>query len=106
MTRPWLRISDNALTIEVVARPGASRSGLHRVTAQGVVIGINAAPEKGRANAELIAFLAKILGLPRSSITILKGESSRHKTIRVEAGSPAEVANQLLRLVDQLEPGE
>ena len=106
MTPSWLRVSDGAVTVEVVARPGASRNGFHRVTPQGLVIGINAAPEKGMANAELMAFLAKMLGLPRTSVTILKGESSRHKIIRVEAESPADVADRLMGLVDPLLAGE
>jgi len=76
------------------------------VTPQGVVIGINAAPDKGKANTELIAFLARELGLPRSSVTILRGESSRHKTIRVESASPLELVNQLKQLLDPLQTGE
>jgi uncharacterized protein len=86
------------VTIEVVARPGASRTGFHRVAPQGVVIGVAAVPERGKANAELIAFLAKMLDVPRSSITILRGDASRHKTIRIVSKVPAVIADVVLNL--------
>lgn len=44
-------------------------------------IKISAVPEKGQANAELIRFLSKIFSLPKTSITILSGETSRQKMI-------------------------
>jgi uncharacterized protein (TIGR00251 family) len=96
---PWLRIADSYLTIEIVARPGSSKTGFLRVESRGLVVGIGAAPEKGKANAELIALIAKCLELPRSSIAIVRGESARRKTIRIDARSPGEIANHLKAIV-------
>ncbi|MBS0620873.1 MAG: DUF167 domain-containing protein [Verrucomicrobia bacterium] len=56
---------------------------------------IHAVPEKGMVNAELIAFLAKTLGLPKSSIHLHSGETSRHKKVRIE-GMTLEVLNDLI----------
>jgi uncharacterized protein len=95
----WIKIGDGALTIEIVARPGSSRTGFHRIAPRGLVIGINAAPEKGKANAELTAFLAKTLEIPRGAVTILRGESSRRKMIRIESKSPSEIAARLQSIV-------
>jgi uncharacterized protein YggU (UPF0235/DUF167 family) len=47
---------------------------------------VAAAPENDKANAALIALLAKESGLPKSAFTIVRGKTSRRKTVRVERG--------------------
>lgn len=44
---------------------------------------VTAAPEDGKANKAVIALLAKELGVPKSALTILKGETSRNKLIEI-----------------------
>jgi hypothetical protein len=44
---------------------------------------IAAAPEKGKANAELCAFLARHYGVPKSAVTILSGQTSPRKLVRI-----------------------
>ena len=48
-------------------------------------IRVAAVPDKGKANAAVIALLAKTLRLPKSSITLLSGETARLKTVRIDA---------------------
>jgi len=55
---------------------------------------VRAAPEDGRANAALIALLAKALACPKSAVSIVSGETSRAKKIFV-AGDPAVLAKAL-----------
>jgi hypothetical protein len=43
------------------------------------------APEKGKANAELLAVMAEHLGVSRSEIVILRGHRSRDKVLKLEA---------------------
>jgi uncharacterized protein (TIGR00251 family) len=59
-------------------------------------IKIAAPPEKGSANEELIAYLAESLHLSKSSITLLKGETSRHKRLNIE-GLTSEQLEELLK---------
>ena len=47
---------------------------------------VRAVPEKGKANAAVEALLAKALGLPRSAVSVEKGETQRIKTVRISAG--------------------
>jgi uncharacterized protein YggU (UPF0235/DUF167 family) len=47
-------------------------------------VGLRAAPEGGKANAELLALLARAFGVPRSALTILRGKTARTKVVRVE----------------------
>lgn len=50
---------------------------------------IAAPPVEGAANAQLIAFLAKSLGVRKADVTIRSGEASRLKIIRVRGDGPA-----------------
>jgi uncharacterized protein (TIGR00251 family) len=97
---PWMRVSADEVSIEVAARPGASRRGVVRVTRDALVIAVNSAPEKGNANADLIEYLADQLRLPRSAVMIVRGETSRRKTVRIITHQPT-LAAALLRKLAQ-----
>lgn len=58
---------------------------------------VKAVPDKGKANAAVIALLAKALGIPRSAITLVTGDTARFKTLRI-AGDPAALAATLAKL--------
>jgi len=75
------RIVGGALHIAIKAIPGASKTEFAGTGDGRLRIRLAAAPEGGRANAELIAFFAKTLGCPKRDITLLHGEKSRLKTI-------------------------
>lgn len=49
-------------------------------------IDIAAVPEYGKANAELIRFLAEEFKVPRSHVEVIKGNMARTKTVRVRRG--------------------
>ena len=80
----WLRVYPNAARNELV---GFSEGVLR--------LKVAAPPVKGKANKELIAFLAQKLGLSKGDLTILKGHSSRNKLISI-AGLSREELNQRL----------
>lgn len=61
-----------------------------------VLIRISAPPVDGKANAALITFVAKTVGVPKGAVTIVRGETSRNKVIRVEGRSPTDVRALLL----------
>ena len=46
---------------------------------------VAAPPVEGKANAALIAFLAEAFGVPKRNVTIIRGDSGRRKSLRVEA---------------------
>ena len=60
-----------------------------------------AAPVDGAANDELIAFLAASFGCPRRSITIVSGEKSRDKRVRIEGLDPADLERHVSALSDR-----
>jgi uncharacterized protein (TIGR00251 family) len=96
---PWIRVSIDEVVIEVTARPGASRRGVIGVTGDRLVIGVNSRPEKGKANDELIEYLAHEMRVPRSALLIVRGETSRRKTIRIVTHEPTRVSSQLHQIL-------
>lgn len=50
---------------------------------------IKAQPVEGKANKYLVAYLSKVLNLPKSSITLLKGESNSFKTLEIDGNEEA-----------------
>ena len=96
---PWMRVSIDEVVIEVTARPGASQRGIIGVTGERLLIGVNSRPEKGKANDELIEYLAREMRVPRSAMLIVRGETSRRKTIRIVTHEPTKVSSRLHQIV-------
>ena len=92
---PWLRIGPGHVTIQVSARPGAGRQRIVRADARGLVIALTAPPERGKANEELIDFLAGLAGVPRSAVAIVRGASARLKWVQIATPIPETVANRI-----------
>jgi uncharacterized protein len=88
----WLTRGEGFVNLRVVARPGSARRGITRLDPRGLLIALYSHPSKGRANEELIAFLARLLGTSQSAVTIIRGHSARVKTVRIVKPEPARVA--------------
>ena len=76
------------MTVRIAIRvvPGAKRQQFKWKDAK-LVCYVTSRPEKGRANKELIEVLATLWKLPRQAITIVSGETSRHKMLEVNTSS-------------------
>jgi len=85
-----------ATDIDVRVVPRAGRSEVADMRDGALVIRLAAAPVDGAANAELIEVLARALHRPKRDITIVSGERSRHKRVRVAGMNAAEVVGRLL----------
>ena len=84
--------------VEIRVQPRASRNAIAGVRAGVLRIRVTAPPVDGQANAATIALLAQALDVPKSAIQLVKGASSREKTLAVESMSQEEV-NQRLNLL-------
>ena len=93
-----MRVSIDEVIIELTARPGASRRGVVGVTGDRLVVAINSPPDKGKANDELIEYLAREMRVPKSALLIVRGETSRRKTIRIVTHEPTKVAARLRQI--------
>jgi hypothetical protein len=76
--------------------PGARANAITGIHDGALKISLSTPPVDGRANAALIAFLASRLHVPRCSIVLLTGASSRGKTLRIAAKSATEVQAALI----------
>ncbi len=79
----WLVSGEGFVNLRVVVKPGSAHRRILRRDTRGLLITLNSQPSKGRANEELIAFLADLLDTPRSSVTIIRGQTARVKTVRI-----------------------
>jgi uncharacterized protein len=75
--------------------PGSSRTVVAGVLENMIKIRVAAAPEKGKANECLTAFLARQLGVKKNAIEILSGQTSPVKQVRVAGISAAEFQAKL-----------
>ena len=83
--------SADGVTFPVKVHPKAKRERISGVLGDALKLEITAPPIDGRANEACISFFSKFLKVPRSSITIAAGLSSRNKVIRITGISAASV---------------
>jgi uncharacterized protein (TIGR00251 family) len=84
-----IRELQGAITFAIKVQPRAKRDAIIGELGDALKVALTAPPIDGRANEACIRFLAEFLKVPRSSITIASGQSSRTKVIRI-AGLTAE----------------
>lgn len=82
-------------TFQVKVHPRAKKNAITGELGEALKLALTTPPVGGRANEACIAFLAKLLNVPRSSVTIAAGESSRNKVIRVAGLSAGQVEAKL-----------
>jgi len=85
------------ILLQLHVQPGATRTELAGRHGDALKIRVAGAPVEGKANRELVGFLAETLGVPRGNIVIVRGEAGRRKTVTVQ-GVTAESAERLLGL--------
>jgi uncharacterized protein len=77
------------VTFAVKVQPRAKKNAITGEIGDALKVALTAPPVEGRANEACIEFFANLLDVPRSSVTIASGETSRNKVVRV-AGVLAE----------------
>jgi uncharacterized protein (TIGR00251 family) len=90
-----IRDTPHGATFSVRVQPRARKNGIVGEIGDAIKLALTAPPVEGRANQACIDFLAEFLKVPRSSITIAAGETSRNKVIRVTGISAEELRRRL-----------
>lgn len=83
------------MTIPVRVQPRASRDALGGVRNGALLVRLTAPPVEGEANAALVRFLARALGVPPTSVTLVRGARGRDKVVRVSGMDVAGVRKRL-----------
>lgn len=79
----WFKIQNQQVKFTILAKPNAKKTAILGIREQALHISIHAKPHQGAANEKLVAFLAALFKIPKSQITLLRGEGSRHKQVLV-----------------------
>jgi uncharacterized protein (TIGR00251 family) len=87
--------SSSGATFAAKVHPRARKNAITGEIGDALKLSVTAPPVEGRANEACIEFFANLLKLPRSSITIASGQSSRNKLIHVAGLSAAELRQRL-----------
>jgi uncharacterized protein (TIGR00251 family) len=94
-----LRATPAGVTLAIRVQPGAKKTAITGIYGEGATaqlkIAVQAPPLEGRANQALIAFLAETFSIPRHSVELIAGESSRSKVFLLRGLSLAQVTTAL-----------
>lgn len=75
--------ADGDLILVCHLQPKAAKSEFAGLHGDALKVRIQAPPVEGKANAELVKFLAKQFGVSKSAVSIISGELNRHKRVRI-----------------------
>ena len=84
------RETRDGIVITLKISPIASKNEIIK-SEEGLKVKITAQPIDGKANKALIEYLSKQLKIPKSSIEILKGETSKEKTVLIKPRTPEDI---------------
>jgi uncharacterized protein (TIGR00251 family) len=91
----YIEERENGAILRVKVTPGSSRNALAQLTEDRLTVKLTSPPVDGKANKQLIKFLSKKLGVSASSISIMRGVSSREKILFVAGVGGAELREKL-----------
>jgi uncharacterized protein len=91
----WLRKDGDGVILDLHIQPGAKQTEVVGLHGDALKIRLAAPPVDGKANAALVAFLAKKLGAGRTAVELVSGQTSRAKRVRVAGIAPADVLKAL-----------
>ncbi len=97
MNMPPVRMQGTALLLEQQVHPGAAGYGIVALHGVPLKVRISPPPVDGRANQHLMEFLARSFDVPRARVVLLRGESGRSKSVRVEA--PGRIPEEIRALM-------
>ena len=86
--------------IAVRAQPGAKKNGITGEHDGALKVSVTQAPEKGKANKAIVEVLARQLGLKKSQVSLLSGQTTQQKRFLLSGVDEAEVRN-MLKALDQ-----
>jgi len=95
MAEHYLTTNEAGICLAVKLQPRAAKNEIGPALGNEIKIKVRAPPVEGAANEALIRFLAETLGCPRSAVRIVRGQSSRHKTVAIAGVGAAEAEAKL-----------
>ena len=91
----YLRVQTDGVLLAVKLQPRASKNEIGEARGEELRIKVTAPPVDAAANQALIELLADTLGCSRGQVELIRGQTSRHKVIKLHGLAAAEVAKLL-----------
>lgn len=95
-----INFSPIIMEIHIKVKPGSKLNQLHKDATGNWVMKVKASPVDGKANDEVLRFLSEVLKIPKSAITIKRGQNSSYKTLNVGPLSKEEIASRMEGVVN------
>lgn len=91
----FLSVHDDALLLSIKVQPRARRNELAGTLGPELKVRVTAPPVDSAANEAVVEFLAETLRIPRRQVTLVRGQTSTHKVIRIDGLDAATAAERL-----------
>ena len=72
------------MKIEIRVKPGAKQTAVEKSSDGNYIVKVKAPAREGRANEAVVEFLAGHFGIPKRSVTIVRGQASRNKLVEIQ----------------------
>jgi uncharacterized protein (TIGR00251 family) len=92
---PFLREQADGVILSIKLQPRASRNEIGEQLGEELRIKVTAPPVDSAANEALIELLAEKLDCPRSKVELIRGQTSRHKSLKIYGLTAAQVLERL-----------
>jgi uncharacterized protein (TIGR00251 family) len=92
----FIRETPGGVLLSVKLQPRASKNEIGEVLDDELKIKVTTPPVDAAANQALVEFLAEKLGCSRGKVELIRGQTSRHKTILLHGFKPEEVLSKLM----------
>ena len=96
MKAAWCSQHDDAVLLKVQVLPNAKKTEVVGLIDGALKIRLKAQPIEGQANEELVRFIAMKMKLPKKQISVVRGLTSRQKTIEIKTQQECESVSRLL----------
>jgi uncharacterized protein (TIGR00251 family) len=98
VSRAWCSALPGGVRIAVQITPNAKKTEVVGVLEDALKLKLQAQPIEGKANEALVKYLAKVLSVPRSAVTITHGHTNKRKLVEVVSATltPADVERLLV----------
>lgn len=90
------------VTFAVKVHPRARKNAVTGVIGDALKLDLTAPPVEGRANQAVIEFFAELFEIPRASVTIASGATSRNKVVRIAGVSRSAIEQRLMAILKEV----
>lgn len=98
---PRIEKGASGAVLSVRVQPRAKRAGFAGLHGDALKLAVTAPPVEGEANRAVVEYLAKVCGVPKTSLRIVRGETGRDKAVEFTTLGPEELRDRLRALLSE-----